>query len=265
MRVAFIISFLTALYTAHAGADITIRYDLINNNLKRPAHLVMIKSELVRIDNKLGQQPDLMLNLSTGDIVQLNSQDREYFKINATTINQYVDLYRQNSVFFQALITQGIQQLDPQTRTQVEQMMQSYEQKSTDPSSLKLENTGKTGRVLGVPCQVHALIDQGLRVRDLCLADYQQLGLEPDVVKSFEMLKKLVRQFKLSSPQQQDLLGILADGIENLNGVPLKVVEYYANGKVRNIIQAGSISLKKVPSIAYQIPRDYQQRLTPIL
>ena len=114
-------------------------------------------------------------------------------------------------------------------------------------------------------CQIHAVINNGLRVRDLCLADYQQLALESDEVRSFEQLKKMLHQFKQDSVPQQDLLSIMLDGIDSLHGVPLKVVEYYANGNVRNIIQAGSISLRKVPAVAYQIPQDFAERLTPIL
>ncbi len=265
MRVVLIISFLLTLYTAQVGADITIRYDLINNNQKTPSHLVMIKQELVRIDNRLGQQPDVMMNLATGDIVQLHEKNKEYFRINAQTLHQYVDLYRQNSGFMQSLISQGIQHLEPEKRAQIEQIMQKFDQQSAEPNTFSLQNTGKSDRVLGVQCQIYAVIDQGLRVRDVCLGDYQQLGLEPDEIRSFEQLKKMLRQFKQNSPQQQDLLSILVDGIENLNGVPLKVVEYYADGKVRNIIQAGSISLRKVPAVAYQIPQNFAQRLTPIL
>jgi len=265
MRVTLIITFLLALYTARAGADITIRYDLINNNQKTPAHLVMIKQELVRIDNRLGQHPDLMINLATGDIVQLQEKNKEYFRINAQTLTQYVDLYRQNSGFMQSLISQGIQHLEPEKREQIVQMMQKFDQRPSDQNSISLQKTTRSDRVLGVQCQVHAVVDQGLRVRDLCIADYQQLGLESDEIRSFEQLKKMLRQFKQGSAQQQDVLSMMLDGIETLHGVPLKVVEYYADGNVRNILQAGSISLRKVPAVAYQIPQDFAERLTPIL
>lgn len=265
MRVALIITFLLSTYTGYAAADITIRYDSINEKHKQPAHLLMVKQELVRINHKQGQQADVMLNLATGDIVQLDTESKRFFRINTQTINQYVDLYRQNKGLMQALINQGVQHLDPQKRNQIEQMMQRYDQGSNDPSVISFKNTGNVDQVLGVQCQIYALIEQGLHLRDVCLADYKQLQLEPADIQSFEQLKKAVRQFRQSSPNQQDMLTVMAAGFENLNGVPLKMVNYYPTGQIKSVIQAGSISLRPVPRMAYQIPADYQEKLTPLL
>lgn len=265
MRAPLIISLLLSIFTNYLCADMTIRYDSVSPQQKKPAHTVLIKQNLVRVNNLVDQNPDVMVNLITGDIVQLHPESKSFFKINAQTINQYVSIYRQNRDLMQGLISQGIKHLDPQKRHQIQQMLEKNEQKSSSPSSVSFNNTGKTDQVLGVKCQVFAVIDQGRRTSDVCLASYRQLELSPGDVQSFENLKELVHQFKQSSPEQQDMLSIMAKGLENMSGVPLKIVNYYPDGKINRIIQAGSISFREVSQVAYQIPQDYQEKLTPLL
>ena len=265
MRAPLIISLLLSLFTNYLWADMTIRYDIISPNQKIPANTVLIKNHLVRMNQILGQKPDVMINLSTGDIIQLDPETKRFFRINTQTINQYVSLYRQNKGLMQGLISQGIKHLDPQKRAQIQQMMDKYDQKSSTPSSVSFKDTGKSDQVLGAKCHIFAIIDLGHHKSDVCLASYQQLELTPAEISSFNKLKTLIQQFKQSSSEQQDMITIMASGLENMNGVPLKMVNYYPNGKIKNMIQAGSISFRKVPNVAYQIPQDYQEKLTPLL
>lgn len=265
MRATAIISFLFLLYTGYLSADITIRYDAIAGKQKKPVHSVSIKPNRVRIRQLTGHQPSVMVNLSSGDIVQLNPDKRQYFLINAQTLNQYVSLYRQNKDMLQVLIDQGIQHLDPQKRSQIEQMLKQFDDQAESSGTL-IKNTDKSDKVLGVECRISSLYQQGQRVSDVCLADYQRLPLNRHDVQSLEQLKKLIQQFKQTAPkQQQDMLSIVVDGIEKLDGLPMKIVNYYTNGKIRNIIQAGAISFKKIPDQLYRIPQDYQKQLAPVL
>ncbi len=264
MRTPLIISLLLSLFTNYLCADMTIRYDSVSKQNKFPVHTLYIKQNLVRMDHLTGKQPDVMVNLTTGDIIQIHPENKSFFKINTHTINQYVSLYRENKGFMQSIISQGIKHLDPQKRGQIQNMLDQYEQKSSTASSISFKDTGIVNSVLGVPCRVFALLDQGQRKSDICLASYQQLELSQGDVQSFNLLKKLVHQFKQASPEQQDMLTIMANGLEELNGVPMQIVQYSANGKIRQVIQAGAISFRKVPEIAYRIPPDYQQKMTPL-
>lgn len=265
MRAPLIISLLLSLFTGFVSADMTIRYDAVKLNQKKPLHTILIKQNLIRVNSMAGRKPDVMVNLSTGDIIQLHPETKSFFKTNTRTINQYVSLYRQNKDLMQGLINQGIKHLDPQKQGQIQQMLKQYDQSSTSKPSISLKSTGKVNQILGVQCQIFALIDQGRRTTDICLADYRQLELADAEVKSIENLKKLVHQFKQSTSEQLDMLTFLANGLDNVNAVPLKIVRYYPNGKIKNMIQAGSISFRKVPTVAYQIPQNYQEKLTPIL
>jgi hypothetical protein len=266
MRAAAIISFLVLIYTGNLWADLSIRYVTITDNQKRPFNSVMIKQELVRINQVQESKPSVMIDLNSGDIVQLHPQSRRYFKINAQTLGQYVSIYQQNKTMFQGLIDHGIQQLDPQKRNQVQEWMQKFNTGSKNINNISIKPTGKKDSVLGVECTVLAMLNNGRLQREVCISDYKQLGLNPEDVQSLEQLKKFVHQFKQSAPQQhQELLSMVADGVSELKGIPLKMVNYHANGTIKNIVQAGSISFKSIPDQAYHIPQDYQQQQFPVL
>lgn len=265
MRARLIISFLMSLYTGYLSADITIRYDAIDATQKKPVLSVSIKQDRVRINQLTGHQASAMINLSNGDIVQIDPRKRRYFQINTHTLNQYVSLYRQNKDVMQILINKGIQHLDPQKRGQIEHMIKQFDYKPESSTTL-IRNTHKNDRILGVQCRVLSLYNQGQRVSDVCLADFQRLQLNQQDIGSLEQIKKLIYRFKQSAPEeQQDMLSKWIDGINKLDGLPMKIINYYPNGKIRNIIQAGTISFRKIPDQAYQIPQDYQQQRLPVL
>lgn len=266
MRAGPSISLLLIVFTTNIWADLSIRYDVISKNHKKPINTVLIKQDLVRINQIPESQSSVMIDLNSGDIVQIHSQSRRYFKINAHTLGQYASFYKQNKTMLQGLIDQGLQQLNPQKRGQVEQFIQNYNQGSASLNQLNIKPTRKTDTVLGVECKVLAIFNQGKLQREVCISNYQQLGLKSSDVKSLEQLKNFVQQFKQSAPrEQQEMLDLLSSTVVQLNGLPMKLVNYHVNGKVRNIIQAGSISFRSIPAQAYRIPEDYQQQRLPVL
>jgi len=250
MKLRLIISILLTLFTANLYADITIHYDSIRHNQVKPSHSVQVKQDLVRL-NQSGGQHSVMLNLDTGDLVQLHAKSKSFFKINASTLNQYVSIYRENKGLMQGLINQGLKQLDPQRQQQINKMLQKYEQNSNYATAISFKNTGHSMLILGVQCQIYAIYEQGKHTRDVCLSDYKQLGLPQQDVQSFEKLKLLVKQFKQSNSNQQDMISMLLNGLEDFKGIPLKMVNYYPDGRIKSVLQAGSISLRAVPKIAY--------------
>lgn len=266
MRAFGIITFLILVNSGNVFADLSIRYDSIRNNQKIPFNSVLIKQDLVRINPSPKNQSSVMIDLQSGDIVQLHPQSRRYFKINAQTLNQYVSFYQNNKTMFQGLIDHGIQQLNPDKREQVQQMLDKYNRGVRSVDDIDISPTDKIDNVLGVDCSIIAISEQGKLQKEVCVGDYRQMGLKPEDRQSLEQLKKFVQQFKQNAPpQHRDLLAMVSEGIAQLNGIPLKVINYHANGKVRNIIQAGSISFRPIPEQAYRIPQNYQQQTVPLL
>ncbi len=265
MRAPLIISILLLLFTDFVFADITIRYDAITAKHKKPLHNVLLKQDLIRYDDLSGHQPGIMLDLQSGDIIQLQSKTKSFFKINIQTINEYVSLYRQNKVLVQGLIYQWIKHMDPAKQGQIQKMLDNFEQKSISHKSTSLRKTGKFDQVLGVKCQILAIFNQGIRTSDVCLANYTQLKLPANDILSFGKLNKILTQLKQITPGDQDILTTMVSGLEYLNGVPLQVVQYYPDGKIKNMIRAGSVSVRQIPPLAFQIPKGFVEKKIPAL
>jgi uncharacterized protein related to proFAR isomerase len=109
-------------------------------------------------------------------------------------------------------------------------------------------------------------MEKGIHAQDICLSRYQDIDIAANDVNGIERLKRLIQYLKQASPgSQQDVISLLAEAIGNLDGIPMKVIHYHRNGKVRQVIEAGAISLRKVPVTNYRIPNGFQEQMTPLL
>ncbi len=265
MWVVRIITFLILYYTFNVSADLSIRYDIVKPGKHLPYHSILIKRDLVRINQDSDQANAILLNLRTGDIAQLHNPTSRYFEINAQTIDQYIGFYKQNKTLLQGLIDQGMAQLDPQQRNQLQQFLDQYKKPAT-AEQFDIKVTKRIRQVLGVDCMVIAVFEQNKLQSEVCMSGYQQLGLHADNINSLELLRKFIQQFKQSAPKQhQQLFELIALPGKRTNGIPMQIVSYRADGKVANIIQAGAISLKPVPEQAYRIPPGFQPNSVPVL
>ena len=266
MRAAFIISCLMLSYSVSGSADISIRYDSVSNNQKLPYHSLSLKNGMVRVDQAADSERSVMVDLQSGDIVQLHSPSRRYFRINARTIGQYASFYQRNRSMLQGLIDHGLSQLDPQKREQVQQFIDNYEEGARSLGQLSMRPSNKVDEVLGTRCSVFGIYHKGQLQREVCVSSYQQLGLDPNDIRNFELLREFIQQFSETAPaDKQQLLAMLSTALVDMQGVPMKIVNYYPNGRVRNIIQAGAISLRSIPAQAYRIPDDFQEHNVPLL
>ena len=271
MRATQIISFLSlvlvSFYHVQLHADITIRYDqVLQNHKKLPVYSASIKKSLIRLNQLQGQQSSILVNLDNGDIAQVHGPSKRYFKTTAQTLSQYAAFYKNNRTMVQGLIDQGMSQLDPQNRDQVQQILQGLKKGNAAAAKFSFQQTKSLHQVLGVTCRVMAIFDGDQRVRDICLASYQQLELSPADIQSLERLRSSVEEFKPSAPKKyQELMSSISTGMNQLSGVPLKIIQYAADGKIHNIVQAGSISVRNINTDTFLIPAEYEEQMFPVL
>ena len=266
MRAAGIIASLMLIFSANAGADLSIQYDSIGKQQRKPFTSVLIKRHWVRIDQSPQGSQSVVINLESGDIVQMHPQSRRYFQTNAQTLGEYARFYQRNKTLLSGLIDHGLRQLHPDKRDQVEQLIDRYKKGPKSFKHLRIEQLPRSDRVLGVQCAVFGIYDQDRLQREVCISSYQQLGLEQQEIRSIEQLKQFIHQFRESAPRKQrELFDLFTNNLAEIGGLPMKIVSFYPDGKVRNIIQASSISLRSIPAQAYRVPEGYQEQQLPVL
>lgn len=265
MRVWGIITFLLLLYTGNICADLSIRYDAIQSGRHLPYHSVMIKNDLVRINQAQGKAPAILINTVSGDIVQLDTTTQRYFRINAATIDQYIHFYKVNRTLLQGLIDQGMTQFNPQQREQIMSILDQYKN-STAQNQFNFRVSNKSAEILGIKCRVISIFQNQQIISEVCMSDLEQLGLSVDDIKSVNLLKGFIRQYRQSAPRQhQQLFSLLDQAAPQLNGIPMQIVNFRPDGKINNVIQTGSISLRKIPEQMYNIPPNFQPNSYPLL
>jgi len=265
MRIIFIITFLAATYSCDTLADLTLQYDRQRAQQTPLPIQVTLKQQRLRISTPSPAQSDLLLDVTTGDIIQLHKQQQSYFSINVKTLNQYVGLYRQNSSLLQGLIAQGLTQVDPAKRSRIENMMNKFKGNAQNPLPVSLKPRPQTRQILGVNCHRVEIWQGKQHLSDVCVASFRDLQFAPDDVKTLQQLKAMLQQFRQQTNDQQDILGMIAKGLENLDGLPLEVVKLNDDGSVHDITRLQRISLRSVADSTMQIPAGFKQKMTPAM
>ena len=265
MWAARIIALVGLFFSVAVTADLTVRYDQIVDDQTYPYQTLMLSGSLLRVDPVSPQSPTLLLNTDNGDIVQLHSPSQRYFSVNAHTLNQYVEVYRNNRSMFQGLIDHGLTQFAPEQKAQIEQALKQFDPRQSSLPPLQVSATKKSAEVLGAKCRVVSVYDREQLTAQLCIADYTQLGLHRADIENLGKLKQFAVQFRQTAPaRQRKLIDVLTQGVDGIAGVPLQLIEY-RNNQISRVIQAGAISLRRIPPQAYRVPSHYRARSTPML
>lgn len=265
MKIRGILSGLFLFFSGITSADVTIRYDLVTPNWRQPAHKVAIKHELVRLSHLSSDNTSVLIDLATGEIVQIHPQSRSYFRTSTDAIQDYITLYQQNRTWIQGLIDQGIQHLEPAKREQIRLVLDNLKRPMHQPL-ITLHKTQSTDQILNVKCHIVELHHRQQHIQDICLANPSDLELRPTDALSLERLKRRFSQIPNTDTSPVDQwMGLLAQALQQIDGLPLKFVNYGADGNITQVIEAGAISQRMIPAQAYRIPAGYQEQLIPLL
>jgi hypothetical protein len=264
-QAARIIALASLVFSSLVQADLTIRYDAVKGQQRQAFQALMLKGPLLRVDPASPVPPSVLVDVASGDIVQLHEPSGRYFRVNAETIDTYVNLYRNNRTMLQGLIDQGLSRFPPGQKSDIQEVIRQFDRHQATSQALEIRRTDKVDEVLGANCQVLSVVDRGRITSQVCIAEYAELGLDTDDVRDLERLKLFALKFRDTAPgRHRELFSLLA-GPEKLNGIPLKVIRYRDNGEVSQVIVARSISFRPIPPQAYRIPAHFRERSTPIL
>jgi hypothetical protein len=265
MRAARIIALAVLVYSSTAISDLTIRYDSVQGKQRQAYQVLMLKGPLLRVNPASKHPPSVLVDVDSGDIVQLHAPTQRYFRVNADTIDSYVDFYRNNRSMVQGFIDHGLARFAPAQKTDIEALIRQFDQRQPAVSSLQIRPTGKMDEILGARCRVVSVYQRSLLTSQVCIADYAELGLDQQQIHDLDRLKAFALKFRDTAPKRHRELFSMLAGPNAVNGVPLKIVHFQQDGSVSRVIVAASISLQQIPRQAYHIPDHFQQLPTPIL
>ena len=131
-----------------------------------------------------------------------------------------------------------------------------------DPK-LEIRETGKRSTVTGIACEELEIFQGGQRVADVCLASYADAGVSGEsfagVGEVQELLQGALAAFLDEKGRSEALVGLESFG--RLDGVPMRV-RSYGDGKVDSETVVTKIQSKALPKSAFELPEDYNAKLT---
>lgn len=122
--------------------------------------------------------------------------------------------------------------------------------------------TGRSDEIEGRPCREFDILRDGIRIADVCKAEFDDVGIVPETLDALRQLVVFLRE-SLSALAPEGLRGRSLDTLDSfgrLDGVPLRVRVYEDGTPIR---QSRMIELanRPLPVADFAVPEGYRKSL----
>lgn len=188
----------------------------------------------------------------------LNHEERSYLEVDQQTTQSLArGLKRANQE-----LRDRLQALPASQRAAAERLLDS----TLGPGETKaspevvIVPTGGTDEIQGRACREFEVLREGLRIADVCKADFSAVGVVPETLDGLRQLAGFLRE-SLSSLAPEGLRGRSLDALDSfdqLDGVPLRVRAYEGGQAVRQS-RITEIETRELAGDAFAVPQGYEK------
>jgi hypothetical protein len=194
------------------------------------------------------------------EMIVVNHDNKTYFVIDQEQMKKLADTVNQAM----ASVEQALAALPESQRAKMEQMMKSrMPDMGTPREPSELKKVGGSENVNGFDCEVYEVWRSGVRERELCVTDWDNVAGGSEVADVFYEMGEFMTEILDSLPKMGGG-GSLGDAtyehIKEMNGFPVRTREYDDNGMLDG--QSSLISSKKAdfdPS-EFEPPKKYKRQ-----
>ena len=194
------------------------------------------------------------------EMIVVNHDKKTYFVIDQEQMKKLADTVNQAM----ASVEQALAALPESQRSKMEQMMKSrIPDMGTPREPSELKKTGGSDKVSGFDCEVYEVWRSGVRERELCVTDWNNVAGGSEVADVFYEMGEFMTEMLDSLPKMGGG-GSLGDAtyehIKEMNGFPVRTREYGDNGKLAG--QSSLISSKEVDfdPTDFEPPKKYKRQ-----
>jgi len=165
-----------------------------------------------------------------------------------------------------AQMQEQMKNMPPEARARMEAMMQGAGRGMANaaaaarPEYRKAGGTDKVGRWT---CEKYEGIKNGVKSSEMCTVDPSAVGF---TMGDFEITKQFAEFFSKMMPQGMDRLftvGSTAPGPSSLSGLPVRTINYDANGKATSTMELTDVSRQNFPDSLFAVPAGFQKKDLP--
>ncbi|MEX2494863.1 MAG: DUF4412 domain-containing protein [Woeseia sp.] len=198
------------------------------------------------------------------ELTALDHEQREYYVLDEATIEQMGS--RLSGAMQQ--MQDALADLPPDQRAMAERMMkQRLPEAAAEPirPPTTLHSTGNRDEASGYDCQWHEVHQQGRKIRDLCVTDWDNIEGGRDAADSMLSMAGFFEDMAaaFSGSSGIDLFGGQKEMFRNmreLDGYPVVTREYDASGKLESESRLVSSSTEDLDADLFEPPQDYRRQ-----
>ncbi|MCL5038131.1 MAG: DUF4412 domain-containing protein [Chloroflexi bacterium] len=234
------------VYMDVVGQTFSDRPDTINTK-------IYIESDRLRADSKGSGQDLIFIYRADKDLVWvINNNDRTYMELTRADMEKFGDKMKQARKQFEDQMAN----MPPEQRAMMEKMMkdkmpQMSEQKK---SEVVYNKTGSGIAVNKWVCDKYDGTEGGKRIEEVWTTDLKSIGLNTGDFKVFDSFVEFFKALPKGNFGFEKYGSAQGNKGKSFSGIPIKTVEYEANGRKARMTEVKDISNKKNDASLFNLP-----------
>ncbi|MGD8439718.1 MAG: DUF4412 domain-containing protein [Holophagae bacterium] len=193
------------------------------------------------------------------EMTVVNPEDRSYFVIDEAQMKKLAETVNQAM----ASMEQALAAMPEAQRAQMEKMMKSRMPAGSEPREpSELKKTGASDTVNGYDCTIYEVWRSGVRERELCVTDWDNVAGGPDVAKVFAEMGDFMTEMLDSLPKiGGHTLGNEAfEHMKEIDGFPVRTREYGSDGVLDGQSELTSSTETAIDTAEFEPPAGFKKQ-----
>lgn len=194
------------------------------------------------------------------EMIAMDHAAREYYVIDQATMDRMAAQVRSAMEQTEA----ALEAMSPEERALAEQMIQRSLADEATVTEYDLEASGKGDEVAGFECRYYDVMQEGRKIRDLCVTPWSEIAEGKQAAQAMMELADFFENMREAfagaggldaMDRQQEMFAYM----EELGGYPVLSRDYDVNGRLESESRLQSARSEEISASLFDPPTGYQQ------
>lgn len=194
------------------------------------------------------------------EMIAMDHAAREYYVIDQATMDRMAEQVRSAMEQTEA----ALEGMSPEERALAEQMIQRSLADAEKVVDYDLVASGKSDEIAGFECSYYDVLQEGRKIRDLCVTPWSEIAEGKQAAKAMKELADFFENMRKAfsgaggldaMDRQQEMFAYM----EELGGYPVLSRDYDVNGRAESESRLQAARSEKISASLFDPPPGYQQ------
>lgn len=194
------------------------------------------------------------------EMIAMDHAAREYYIIDQATMDRMAAQVRAAMEQTEA----ALESMSPEDRALAEQMIQRSLEDAEEDAGHELVASGKRDKIAGFECEYYDVLQEGRKIRDLCMTPWSKIAEGKQAAKAMMELAEFFENMRKAfagaggldaMDRQQEMFAYM----EELGGYPVLSRDYDVDGRMESESRLQAARSEKISPSMFEPPPAYQQ------